>query len=316
MDGWMDVEFVRGNRSVFVLGFWFLDGSGNAILVAARAVLPDLIPSSQQSLAFSIQQAWSSAGLFLGYTIGSAEWSESTFARFVSSSSCISEDCIQLRVCFLCLCVVLCFFCAVSAFHSDEKRFVVKVLLPDCDDDGEDDLEATGDNVSENGGLNSNGDGIGRSVRGRSENADDQRSRSGLLRERSPTASRQTSHGATTSSLSNVEDESRSRRIYSTSPLSNVDEESRSRRIYSGDSHESSQCGRVCCARRQGGRGCCTRDRGGEDVSGVHSKGFLMELWEAAKDTNASMRVVFGVTALSWIGWFGFQIYQVRIEYV
>jgi hypothetical protein len=292
MNEWMDVEFLRGNRSVFVLGFWFLDGSGNAILVAARAVLPDLIPSSQQSLAFSIQQAWSSAGLFLGYTIGSAEWSESSFARFVSSSSCISEDCIQLRVCFLCLCVVLCFFCAVSAFHSDEKQFVVKVLLPDCDDDGEDDLEATGDNVSENGGLNSNGDGIERSVRGRSEHADGQRSRSGLLRERSPTASRQTSHGATTSSLSNVEDESRSRRIYS------------------GDSHESSQCGRVCCARRP--RACCTRDRGGDETSGVHSKGFLMELWEAAKDTNASMRVVFGVTALSWIGWFGFQIYQVR----
>ncbi|KAG0482878.1 hypothetical protein HPP92_010962 [Vanilla planifolia] len=109
-----DCSVYHGSRLkaaiVFVLGFWMLDLSNNAVQGPARAMMADLSGPHGCSAANAIFAAWMAIGNILGYSSGaSGEWHK--WFPFLKNKACC-EACANLKGAFLVAVVFL--LCCVT----------------------------------------------------------------------------------------------------------------------------------------------------------------------------------------------------------
>ncbi|XP_010917012.1 sucrose transport protein SUT3 isoform X2 [Elaeis guineensis] len=90
---------------IFVVGFWILDFSNNAVQGPARALMADLSGHHGCNAANAIFCSWMAFGNILGYSSGSTNDWHKWFPFLMSKACC--EDCANLKGAFLIAVVVL-----------------------------------------------------------------------------------------------------------------------------------------------------------------------------------------------------------------
>ncbi|PKA50729.1 Sucrose transport protein SUT1 [Apostasia shenzhenica] len=101
---------------IYVVGFWVLDFSNNAVQGPARAMMADLSGKHGYSAGNIIYAGWMAFGNILGYSSGASGGWHKWFPFLLTKSCC--EDCANLKgaflvaVVFLGLCLMVTLFCA------------------------------------------------------------------------------------------------------------------------------------------------------------------------------------------------------------